>query len=90
MNSIAAEIVEQSKQYGDDVLGLLDIKVVLANHTGIARVYGRVKTFLEFSIGGELMKSTAVLSGKNPVWDETVVQTMQVKDLSAEVDFKVF
>ena len=81
---------EKSKSYGDDVVGLLDIKIVEANLTRDTEMFGKMDPFLELKIGGQQVKKTAVKdeAGKNPVWNETV-DTQEVKDMSVEVHYNV-
>ena len=80
---------EQSRQYGDDVVGLLKVKICSANLTRDTEMFGNMDPFCEFKINGDLVKKTAVKdeAGKTPVWDEEF--DYQVKDLSATCYFQV-
>ena len=85
-----AEIVERSKKYGDDVIGLLHMKIADANLTRDTDVVGQMDPFVELKIGGKLVHKTAVIDegGKTPVWNEEFVY--EVKDISPEVTFIVY
>ena len=63
---------EQSRQYGDDVVGLLHVKICSANLTRDTETFGKMDPFVEFSIDGGLIHKTAVKdeAGKTPVWNE--------------------
>ena len=63
---------EQSRQYGDDVIGLLKVTVCSANLTRDTEMVGNMDPFCEISIGGEKVYKTAVKdeAGKTPVWNE--------------------
>ena len=80
---------EQSRQHGDDVIGLLKVKICSANLTRDTEMIGQMDPFLEFSINGSLIHKTAVKdeAGKTPVWNEEF--DYKVKDLSASVYYKV-
>ncbi len=80
---------EQSKNYGDDVIGPLQIKIVGAALTRDTEMIGKMDPYLELSIGGVQVHKTKTLdeAGKNPQWNEEC--SFEVKDLNVEVQFKV-
>lgn len=80
---------EQSKNYGDDVIGPLHIKIVGAALTRDTEMIGKMDPYLELSIGGVQVHKTKTLdeAGKNPQWNEEC--SFEVKDLNVEVQFKV-
>ena len=85
-----AEIVERSKKYGDDVVGLLHMKIADAVLTRDTDTVGNMDPFVELKIGGVLVHKTAVLDGggKRPVWNDEFVY--EVRNFSPEVEFVVY
>ena len=85
----SVDFSERSKQYGDDVVGPLHVKIVGATLTRDTEVVGKMDPYLELTIGGVQVHKTATLdgAGKTPEWNEEC--DYEVRDLSAEVTFKV-
>lgn len=73
---------EQSKNYGDDVIGPLKITIKGANLTRDTEMVGKMDPYLELTIGGNQVHKTKTLdgAGKTPEWNEEF--TFEVKDLS--------
>lgn len=67
---------ELSRQYADDVIGLLNITIVDAKLTRDTEMFGKMDPYLDFSINGVHLHKTAVKdeAGKTPVWNEAVAQ----------------
>lgn len=65
-------ISEQSKQFADDVIGPLHIKIISAQLTRDTELVGKMDPYVEFKIGGQNVYKTAVLdgAGKTPQWNE--------------------
>ena len=65
---------ERSKQFGDEVVGPLHIKIASASLTRDTETFGKMDPYLELSIGGNQIHKTAVLdgAGKTPEWNEEV------------------
>ena len=76
-----------SRQYGDDVIGLLKLNIHSAKLERDTEMVGKMDPYIKFFLAGQEIKETAKLdgAGKEPVWNETI--EIQVKDLGAEVKF---
>ena len=77
--------MEQSRQYPEDVLGLLKFKFIDGDLTRDTELTGQMDPYVELFIGGVRVYKTEVKddAGKNPVWNEEC--TYEVKDRGLEV-----
>ena len=82
-------IRERSRQFADDVIGPLKVKIISAQLTRDTEMIGKMDPYVEFKIGGQKVYKTAVLdeAGKTPQWNEEF--DYEVKDMSLEVNFVV-
>jgi Ca2+-dependent lipid-binding protein len=80
---------QASQQYGDNVVGPLNIKIIEAILTRDTEMVGKMDPYVELTIGGVLVHKTATLdgAGKTPKWNEEC--DFEVTDMSAEVHFKI-
>ena len=82
---------ELSKNYGEDVIGLLNIQIAEAALTRDTEWVGKMDPFVTFDVDGQQVHKTATKddAGKEPVWNEEV-QTLEVRDLGTAVKYTVF
>ena len=76
-------------EYGDDVVGLLQLKIVEAKLTRNTEWVGRMDPYLQFYLDGQEIYKTATkdVAGYTPVWNEET--SIECKDLTTAVRFVV-
>ena len=78
-------IIEKSRNYGANVIGILSIKIVDANLIRDVKTIGTMSPMVEIKIGNETIIRTPSHNhgGKQPIWNKKV--SYEVKKMSEDV-----